>query len=176
MQKYYVYKVTRGPDEEKAGTTRALVYVTDPMAFALSQFNPLTMEFCGVAVEADSLEHAQRVYNSPQSNDVILWTDEPRATKTRRDMFEREPIGTLKDLIDDTEKAINQLAINKLQLVINSSLDLINKQISEMAYRMRQQTSSHPDVTVQHLYDRLKMREIEKLQRTSKYDRPGNDM
>lgn len=176
MAKYYVYKVLRGHDEEKAGTTRALVYVTDPMAFALSQFNPLTMEFCGVAVEADSLEQAQKVYNRPEPEDMVYWTDEPKPTKVRRDMIEKEPISTLKDIIQETEKAINQLAINRLHLAINSSLDLLNKQISEMAYRMRKQTDSHQDVTAEQLYVRLKERSIETLLRIAKYDRSGDDV
>lgn len=176
MAKYYVYKVAKGSKESKTDITRALVYVIDPMAFALTQFNPMTMEFSGVVVEAETLEDATKIYNRPGPDDKVFWTDEPTPTKTRRDMFEKEPIGTLKDVIQDTERAINQLAINKLHLAINSSLDLLNKQISEMAFRMRQQTDSHQDVTAEQLYARLKERSIETLQRTARYDRPGDDV
>ena len=163
MDKYYVYKVARGPDELGIGTTKALVYVIDAMAFALTEFDPLTMEFSGVMVEAETIDEATKIYAHPGPEDKVFWSDEPMATKAKRNMFEKE-------------KAINCLAINKLQLAINTSLDLINKQISEMAFRMRKQTENYKEVTVEQIYARLKERATDSLNKYARYNRSGDDM
>lgn len=174
MSTYYIYKVAPATknDDIKVRPTVNLVYVTDVMDFTLDVFNPVTMEFCGVAVEADNLDQAILSFNKPTADSKIFAIEEPLPTRIRRESFNKESLSS----INDAEKELNQLVINKLSLLINNSLDLLNKQLSEMAYRIRKHTNAHQNVTVEKLYERLKYNATESLERDAKYTRPSDDL
>lgn len=178
MSTYYIYKVAPATknDDIKVRPTVNLVYVTDVMDFTLDVFNPVTMEFCGVAVEADSLDQAILSFNKPTADSKIFAIEEPLPTRIRRESFNKEYLSSINNADADAEKELNQLVINKLSLLINNSLDLLNKQLSEMAYRIRKHTNAHQDVTVEKLYERLKYNATESLERDAKYTRPSDDL
>ena len=128
MTKYYVYNVKLAKDGE-----RSHAFVEDPILFALKAFDPATMEFSGVFVEANNGTSAQRVYMHPKEDDVFVSCDEPKATVLKRQAFESRMRLEIKQRISDAEYETRRLKTNTLSLEIAMHFNLLATQISEMA-------------------------------------------
>jgi hypothetical protein len=116
MKKYYIYHV-RVPEEDNR---RVNAFVEDPEEFAADpDFDPRTMEFSGVFVEANNEIEAATIYKHPLEQDVMVSCDEPKPTKVQRDKFEYYT-RLLKGTIGDIQKQINltELALRAMQIRI----------------------------------------------------------
>lgn len=175
MNKFYVYAMTTdAPDE------RSCIYVDVESIelFALHQFQPHSMEYSGVMVEADNAQDAHEVYNT-FGDGAIIWTDEPIFTVKKRQAFEaktslmKSKLSTLADALGHAEEAAMKLAIHACAKGISIDLIKMNEHISRMADLVRQTSEDSPEVTSQELYERLKQRYIEQLTRYDYDDGSG---
>lgn len=134
MTRYYVYNVkSSNPDE------RVQAFVEDPTVFALDIFNPATMEFSGVFVEADDPKTAQQVYLHPKAEDVFVSCDEPRPTELKRRAFEsrlrlmQSKLKELKENIGHAEIKARKLRTQSLILEIANDFDRLATRVSELS-------------------------------------------
>ena len=158
MTKYYVYNV-KDPDPAK----RIHAFVEDPMGFALRAFNPATMEFSGVLVEAENEVAAQQVYLHPKENDIFISCDEPRPTELKRKAHEsrlrlmQSKLKELKESIGEAEIAARRLRIQTLILEIANELNRVATAASELSRQIRASASEDDKarLTDEQVYERL---------------------
>jgi len=167
MKKFYVYHVKKNAD--KAVRTHAFVSEDRTDAFAL-QFNPKTMTFTGVMVEAESPEEASKIYESPHTHGGEIYiTDEPRETKEKADAFkisrtlESDKLKGLKRLLDDILAKGSMINSKLLAKKLADQLVETNKTMSELARQVRACSKEDPERTVEKLYDRVKKQYINQL-------------
>lgn len=174
MTKYYVYHVKHDDPEQ-----RIQAFVEDPMVFALSVFNPATMEFSGVFVEANDSQSAQQVYLHPQENDVFVSCDEPRPTELKRRAFEsrlrlmQSKLKELKESLGQAEVEARKLRTQSLILEIANDFNRLAVRISELARTIRATADSENKnkFSDEQIYERLIQKYAEQLPKL-KY-RPG---
>jgi hypothetical protein len=145
MTEYFVYEC-QVPNPE----VRRFAYVEDPLSFATSGFNPSTMKFTGVKVEANNHKEANEVYNNPTSGNYFI-ADEPSATK-------------LKALANDVRQRATQAVLNALVVTCTKQVAILNRLLSILAKTTFQ--SSNGMVSAQDLHAIFK----HKLMKNMKYD------
>jgi len=170
MNRFYVYTLKSSDPYDRG---RIYVDETRINRFALHNFEPASMEYSGVLIEADTPEEANVIYSSFDGD--IIWADEPVLTASRTDAFKNQKV-VKKELDENLTKA--ELTVKRLRVHVYSkgiAADLIgvNERISRMAEVVRDLTEANPEVTIEQLYDRLKKKYIEQLS-NDKYDSPGS--
>ena len=134
MTKYYVYNV-----KDLNPENRIHAFVEDPAAFALHSFNPATMEFSGVLVEANDPQAAQQIYLHPQAEDVFVACEEPRPTELKRRAFEsrlrlmQSKLKELKESLGQAEAEARKLRNQTLILEIANDFNRLAMRVSELS-------------------------------------------
>lgn len=80
--KFFVYTVALNKDGDKD-----YEFVEEPALahFATHEFDPVTMQYSGIAIEASDFGNALKAYNHPTADcGEFLMVDEPQETATRR--------------------------------------------------------------------------------------------
>lgn len=83
MTLYFVYANRKGDPGDRR---TQLYFIADPRGFANSKkYNPVAMEYTGVAVEAESTYDAEKTYRRPtEGRGEVMWVDEPVQTWMKR--------------------------------------------------------------------------------------------
>jgi DNA repair exonuclease SbcCD nuclease subunit len=166
MKKFYVYTI-KNEDPNK----RSCVYVDKDHIgeFAQYQFQPSTMVYSGVIVEANDPQEAHEAYNTFIGENEIVWTDEPEQTVRKRKTFEaktelsKAKLSNFAEALSKAEEAASKLALRTLAAKISTELLSINERLSYMARLVRKTSKENPEVTIEELYERLKKRYIDQL-------------
>lgn len=148
MTKYYVYSVKNNDDDVYTNA-----FVEDPFMFAIEVFNPEIMEFSGVLIEADTPEEANRIYQHPRSEDVLVSCEEPRPTVVKRIMHNAKAqdsrslktstlvidiATTFIDLsfkISELARLINRIPGQSTEDVYKLLMEKYGQQLAELKYR-----------------------------------------
>jgi hypothetical protein len=137
--KYYIYQNT----SKKKGydPNRLLYFVPDPELFANSGYNPLLMEFANIAIEAEDLEHAKRIYDAPwQHDDKIVSCEEPEATIIKRQK--------LQDIVADKN--------NMMLVTISAGLNALIYEIDAMFKKMARIIARKGKISEAEAYELVK--------------------
>jgi len=175
MNRFYVYTI-----KDDDPFNRDCLYVKESSIedFALAEFEPSSMIFSGVLIEADNPHHAHEIYNL-SGDGQILWVDEPKVTVKKRQAFKargrlmKSKLKGLLETLNDAEKAASRLVINALIRGIDMHLDKVNKDISHMARLVRQLSKESPGMKVEEVYRRIKKKYIEQLKEFQYRDESG---
>lgn len=138
MTQYYVYNI-KSDDKE----SRVHAFVENPLIFAMDVYDPETMEFSGVLVEADSPEQAQKVYLQPQAEDILISCCEPIETVTKRKKHKFSSVNTA---VDKLEIASLKLRIQTLAAEVALDFYSMSQKISELSRLIRKTSSSKEKV------------------------------
>ena len=166
MTVYYVYHV-KNADPNK----NMRVFVHDTAEFALQAFDPATMEFSGVFVEANNPDEAHQIYMNPQAEDVFVSCDEPRPTELKRKAFDARiqlltnKLKSLKETVGRAENEARRLRTQSLILEISDDFHRIAVRISELARLIRMTTSQEnkEKLSDQEVYVKLMERYVEQF-------------
>ena len=144
--------------------------VTSPRLFASSKFDPSSMEFSGVSVEAEDIKQACEVYMRPKEHDQVFWCEEPTATVIKRRIHNSrmqiaDSQAKMKEHLEEAQKSLSLFAAQVLAVKIASELAELNKNISLLAENVRATSNDYPDLTTEKLYDKLIERYVQQLQR-----------
>lgn len=153
MTRYYVYTVkSKDPNE------RNNALVEDPFMFALHEYNPETMEFSGIFVEAQTPLEALNIYLHPSEKDVFVSCDEPKPTELKRRAYEsRARLTKTKAELTEDQLTIRKLRIQTLILNIANELSRLAIRASELA-RLIKETSNAPnkdEFTDEQIYNKI---------------------
>jgi hypothetical protein len=153
MIKYYVYNIK---DEDRNA------FVVNPDLFAETKFDPLTMEFSNIVIEAEDPQEASRIYYSPKENDVFCYAEEPPATTKKRELFNKSKQKILKSKI--------ALLTNELAYMITN--------FHECAYELSKclhGISKDPQMDVPEIYKSLVRKYAEAIEGLSYTEEDGLD-
>lgn len=148
MNKFYVYTTTK-PDGVHSE------FIEDVDMFAAQEFDPRTMEFSGVMIEADSFEAALETYTRPTSScGQYMIADEPQAT-----VLKRRIASVSTGLVSASNEVLRKLeTYRNFQLVKLATLKMIeaNKIVKDIAKRLHEssQFEDHT-LTEQDIYAKL---------------------
>jgi hypothetical protein len=177
MNRFYVYTI-----KDDDPFNRACLYVDENSIedFALAEFEPISMLFSGVLIEANDHNHADEIYNLSEEGE-ILWVDEPKATVKKRQAFEsktrllRSKLKGLLDTLGDAEKAASRLAISALIKGIELHLEKINRDMSYMARLVQRLSKDSPErIELEDIYTRIKKKYVEQLKEFQYKADPGH--
>jgi len=175
MNRFYVYTI-----KDDDPFNRDCLYVNEKSIedFSLAEFEPSSMIFSGVLIEADNPHHAHEIYNL-SGDGQILWVDEPKVTVKKRQAFDaksrlmKSKLKGLLETLGDAEKAASRLAINALIKGIDMHLDQVNKDMSYMARLVRRLSKESPNMKPEEVYLRIKKKYIEQLKEFQYRDESG---
>lgn len=174
MTRYYVYTIkSENPDE------RNNAFVEDPFVFALNQYNPETMEFSGVFVEASTAIEALNIYMHPGEADVFVSCEEPKPTELKRRAYEsRARLTKPTPELTQDQLEIRRLRAKALILDIANELNRIATRASELA-RLVKETSDAPNkdqFSNEQIYDKIMAKygeQLRELKYRQRFDKKG---
>jgi hypothetical protein len=135
MKTFYVYSL------EVPSRDRALAFIDDPVRFAQHAYDPKTMKYTGVAVGAESVEEAKKVYDNPSLGPYNM-VDEPEATAN--------PTAQ-----KDVAEVFQGIAIDLAQKLFTKSAEDVHIYMSRLADAMYAK-SRHKILTPQDIYAQLR--------------------
>lgn len=177
MNRFYVYTI-----KDDDPFNRDCLYVNEAKIeeFALAEFEPISMIFSGVLVEADNPQQAHEIYNLAESGE-ILWVEEPISTVKKRQSFEaktrlmKSKLKGLLDTLGDAEKAASRLAISALIKGIELHLEKVNRDMSYMARLVQRISKDSPErLELEEIYIRIKKKYVERLKEFQYKADPGS--
>lgn len=153
MTRFFVYTVAKTAENDK---DYEFVEEDALHDFATYEYNPVTMQYSGVAIEAIDFDKAMMVYNHPASDcGEYLLIDEPAETVARREL------GTIQvELKTSLEKIKQQLDVARCKLMMKLAVNKLveaNKLMSNVAdelYRIYgQPKNTAPDIIYRTIVD-----------------------
>ena len=184
MTKYYVYAVAQEPSRQEYSNDRTYAYVEDPTEFALEGFDPATMEYTGVVVEASTPTEANDVYNRPtEYSGAFLMAEEPKATALKQRAY-RAKEDIAKSFMPELKKKLQELnemaakaAAKMLAVRMAHQLTILNATLSELSRRIRLATTDNSELDAEGIYERLKETYLKRFMQEFKYttDAPDKD-
>jgi hypothetical protein len=159
--KFYVYKSGENSFE----------FVTNVEEFAHSMFNPATMSFTGVMIDAGNANDAILTYRTPTyplGNYILI--DEPEATALSRKLFEAKN-RILNEIVND-QQATELVATSKLLFI---KLHEVNVAISELARHIHKMCGDESlSGSVEEIYSTLRFNASKQWPELFKYVNDGD--
>lgn len=161
--KYYVYV------EKEDNETKNHIFVVNLKEFANTAYNPNTMEFTGVIIDADNALSAKVIYDSPTENSSvfgktnILWSDEPLETIEKRHNTIPDKLIKLQDAVKKAEQAAYSLQASMLTIQIAEELQTIHYKMEQLAHIIRLTSTNSPHTTELDIFKTLKEKYIEQF-------------
>jgi hypothetical protein len=149
-----------------------LAFVYDPEAFSLDGFDPATMEFTGLSIEATDLKEAEKIYRKPGEFDAVFSCEEPKALILKRKVYDAK-ISIAKSLNSITKESARTVC-KAIAAEITFQFHDINMKISELSRQVRLCTDENPKITPESLYERLKQQYAEQLLQLPYRERPNS--
>lgn len=172
MALYYIYKVKT----DTYGMSQYAV-VEDPEEFAADAFDPAKMDFTGVSIEATDERAAYDAYSKLDASSNIFWCDEPKPIALKREIYEKKiklatsTLDKIKEQLKAATEYVLKLSSQTLAMRLAITCQSMNTQLIELAKSIQASTKDGSDVSTQEIYDRLKLRYIEQIQRLTYEDK-----